>query len=62
MWMVRQNVLSESLRVTKNREIADTPEIHAVIQRNLGNVEKWIDDNLMKFSKEKCYVLNLRRI
>lgn len=60
MWMVRQNVPSESLQMTKNRETADTPE-NAVIQRDLGNVEKWIDEKLMKFNKEKCCILILRK-
>ena len=34
---------------TKLKGMADTPEGHAAIQRNLDRLEKWADRNLMKF-------------
>jgi len=47
---------------TKPRRVADTPEGHADIQRDLNRLEKWPDGNLMKvnnFSNEKCKVMHL---
>ncbi|KAK4829973.1 hypothetical protein QYF61_008104 [Mycteria americana] len=46
---------------TKLGGVADTPEGHAAIQRDLNRVEKWADRNLMKFNKEKSKVLHLGR-
>ncbi|GAB0178536.1 mitochondrial enolase superfamily member 1 [Grus japonensis] len=34
--------------------VADTPEGHAAIQRDINRQEKWANRNLMKFSKGKC--------
>ncbi|PKU30795.1 rna-directed dna polymerase from mobile element jockey-like [Limosa lapponica baueri] len=39
--------------------VADTPEGHAVIQRNLDRLEKWSDRNLMQFTKGKYQFLHL---
>ncbi|KAK4824386.1 hypothetical protein QYF61_014046 [Mycteria americana] len=33
--------------------VADTPESHAAIQRDLKRLEKWADLNLIQFNKEK---------
>lgn len=41
--------------------VADTPEGHAVIQRHLDILEKWVDRKLRKFNKENMKVLLLRR-
>ncbi|GAB0186588.1 mitochondrial enolase superfamily member 1 [Grus japonensis] len=45
---------------TKLGGMADTPEGHAAIQRDLNKLKKWADRNLMKF-KEKSKVLYLER-
>ncbi|KAK4815976.1 hypothetical protein QYF61_010844 [Mycteria americana] len=47
---------------TKLGGVADTPEGHAAIQRDLDRLEKWADRNLMKFNMEKCKFLPLERI
>ena len=39
--------------------MADAPEGHTAIQRDLNRLEKWADRNLMKFNKEMCKVLHL---
>lgn len=41
--------------------IAATPEGCAGIKRDLDRMKKWADRNFMKFNKEKCKVLQLRR-
>ena len=38
--------------------VADIPEGHAAIRRDLNRLEKWADRNLTKFSKGKCKVLH----
>jgi len=45
---------------TKLGGVADTPEGHAAIQRDLDRLEKWADRNLIKFHKGKYQVLHLR--
>ncbi|GAB0182191.1 mitochondrial enolase superfamily member 1 [Grus japonensis] len=46
---------------TKLGGVADRPEGHSVIQRDLSRLEKWADRNLTKFNKGKCKVLHLGR-
>lgn len=46
---------------TKLGGMAIGPEGHAAIQHNLDRLKKWADRNLVKFSKEKCNVLQLVR-
>ncbi|PKU28444.1 rna-directed dna polymerase from mobile element jockey-like [Limosa lapponica baueri] len=63
------NELGDGVERTFNKFGEDTqlggvvgmPEHHAVIQRVLDRLEKWVDRNLMKFNKDKCKVLHLGR-
>jgi len=41
--------------------VADMPEGHAAIQRDLDRLEKCADRSRMKFNKETCKVLYLGR-
>ncbi|KAK4830805.1 hypothetical protein QYF61_013734 [Mycteria americana] len=41
--------------------VADTPQGHNAIQRDLNRLEKWDDRNLIKFHKENCKILHLER-
>ncbi|XP_015128385.4 olfactory receptor 14A16-like, partial [Gallus gallus] len=44
---------------TKLRSATDTTEGADVIQRDPKKLEKWVNVNLMRFSKPKCKVLNM---
>ena len=41
--------------------MADTPEGHAAIQRDVDGLEKWLNRNLVKFNNRKCRVQHLER-
>lgn len=41
--------------------VADAPDGHAVIQKDLERLEKWAYGNFMRLNKEKCKVLHLGR-
>ena len=53
--------LSKFADDTKLRGVANSPECHAAMQRDLNRLEKWADWNLMKFNRGNCKVLHLRR-
>ncbi|PKU43436.1 rna-directed dna polymerase from mobile element jockey-like [Limosa lapponica baueri] len=44
---------------TKLRGELDTLEGRATLQEDLGRLEEWANNNLMKFNKDKCKVLHL---
>ena len=46
---------------TKVGGMADIPEGHAAIQRDLNRLKKWANRNLKKFNKGKCKLLNRGR-
>ena len=41
--------------------MVDTQEGCAATHRDLDRLEKWADRNVMKFNKQKCKILHLRR-
>jgi len=46
---------------TKLGGVADTPEGHAAIQRDLGRLEKWANRSLVPVKEGNCKVLSLGR-
>ncbi|KAK4829116.1 hypothetical protein QYF61_002154 [Mycteria americana] len=46
---------------TKLGGVADIPEGHAVIQKDLNRLEKWAVRNLMKLNKGNCKALHLEK-
>ena len=54
---IAERTLSKFVDDTKLGGVADTPEGHASIQRDLDRLEKWGNRNLMRFNQEKCKVL-----
>ena len=51
--------LSKYVRDTKSGGAVNTLEGRAALQRDLDRLEKWIEQNFMKFSKRKYEVLHL---
>ncbi|KAJ7408307.1 LIM zinc-binding domain-containing Nebulette [Pitangus sulphuratus] len=51
--------LSKFADDTKLRGTVDSPGEQAAIQRDLGKLEKWAQDNLMKFNKAGWKLLHL---
>lgn len=57
--MGKQCTLHQLTDHTSLAGVADVPEGHAAIQRNLNRLEKWTNRNLRKLSKGKCKLLLL---
>lgn len=60
-WMMVQGTFSEFAADTNLKGLAGMPEGCAAIQRDHNKLEKRADGKLVKFNKEKCEVLQLRR-
>lgn len=58
---VTECTLSKLTENKKLGEVADTPQDCVAIQKNLDNLEKWVERNVMKFSKGKCKFLRQRK-
>ncbi|RMC06267.1 hypothetical protein DUI87_15698 [Hirundo rustica rustica] len=53
--------VSKSADDTKLRGMAAASWGHAAVQRDLDRLEEWSDRSPMKFHKERCKVLHLRK-
>jgi len=59
--MTGQCTLSKFAGDTKLGRVADMPEGHAAIPRDINRLEKWADRNLMNFNQEQCKVLHVEK-
>ena len=56
-----QGVLVKITDDTKLGRIANTLEDRNKIQNDIDRIEHWAESNRMKFSRDKCKVLHLRK-
>ncbi|KAJ7419876.1 hypothetical protein BTVI_23631 [Pitangus sulphuratus] len=56
-----RGLLSEFTDDTKLGGVVDNPGCCAAQQKDLSRLERWAEQNLVKFNKGKCRVLQLRR-
>ncbi|KAJ7406398.1 hypothetical protein BTVI_65648 [Pitangus sulphuratus] len=52
-------LLSKFTYDTKLGGVANTPESCAIIQKDLGRLERWAEKNCLKLNKDKCRVLHM---
>ncbi|TRZ24604.1 hypothetical protein HGM15179_002491 [Zosterops borbonicus] len=60
-WMKQQSVPSTRLLMMRLGGVVDAPEGSAATQQDPDRLERWVQRHLVKFNKDKCRILNLRK-